>query len=449
MKRSILALASGAFILGAAEFVMMGILPQTAAAMQVSIPAAGHYISAYAIGVCVGTLILVFGRKVPPKNLIILFMIIALVGNTLSAVSFNSPMLLAARFISGLPHGAFFGTATLIAKTLADKGKEAQSVSMMVTGQTVANMLGVPAGTLLSEMLSWRLAFAILAAWALMTMVLVIAWVPFVAPIKDAGIKGQFRFLTHAGPWFILMAVFCGNSGIFCWWSYVSPWLQKVGGWDSSLVPLLMVLAGFGMVIGGIAGGRLTDLWKPGATAGLSQAIATLGLLLVFFVPGNHVTTALLTFLIGFALFFNSSPQQLLMVQAGEGGGELIAGAAVQIAFNFWQCGWFDRWWCRIDGKHHELPLHRFGRCSDRFDRGDYAGHLFASLRNAYGCYGAYARSACLTFDSQLFRLFLLCNGISHHNNNDEISRCSLYDVSHVPHLSLFRRLRCRLQFGR
>ena len=191
MKRSILALASGAFILGAAEFVMMGILPQTAAAMQVSIPAAGHYISAYAIGVCVGTLILVFGRKVPPKNLIILFMIIALVGNTLSAVSFNSPMLLAARFISGLPHGAFFGTATLIAKTLADKGKEAQSVSMMVTGQTVANMLGVPAGTLLSEMLSWRLAFAILAAWALMTMMLVIAWVPFVAPIKDAGIKGS------------------------------------------------------------------------------------------------------------------------------------------------------------------------------------------------------------------------------------------------------------------
>ena len=143
-----------------------------------------------------------------------------------------------------------------------------------------------------------------------------ITWVPFVAPIKDAGIKGQFRFLTHAGPWFILMAVFCGNSGIFCWWSYISPWLQKVGGWDSSMVPLLMVLAGFGMVLGGIAGGRLTDL-------------------LGFFVPGNLVTTAVLTFMLGFALFFNSSPQQLLMVQAGEGGGELIAGAAVQIAFNF------------------------------------------------------------------------------------------------------------------
>lgn len=238
MKRSILALASGAFILGAAEFVMMGILPQTATAMHVSIPAAGHYISAYAIGVCVGTLILVFGRKVPPKHLIILFMAIALVGNTLSAVSFCSPMLLVARFISGLPHGAFFGTATLIAKTLADKGKEAQSVSMMVMGQTVANMLGVPAGTLLAEAMSWRLAFAILAAWALMTIVVVISWVPSIDPIKDAGIKGQFRFLTHPGPWLILLAVFFGNSGIFCWWSYVSPWLQKTGGWSATMVPM-------------------------------------------------------------------------------------------------------------------------------------------------------------------------------------------------------------------
>ncbi len=335
LKRSILALASGAFILGAAEFVMMGILPQTAAAMNVSIPAAGHYISAYAIGVCFGTLILVFGRKVPPKNLIILFMIIALVGNTLSTVAVNSPMLLTARFISGLPHGAFFGTATLIAKTLADKGKEAQSVSMMVTGQTVANMLGVPAGTLLAEMLSWRVAFSLLAAWAAMTMLLTLAWVPFVPPIKDAGIKGQFRFLTHPGPWFVLLAVFCGNSGIFCWWSYISPWLQKTGGWSSSAVPLLMVLAGFGMVLGGIAGGRLTDLWKPAATAALSQSIAVVGLLLVFLIPGNRMSTAMLTFVLGFALFFNSAPQQLLMVQAGQGGGELIAGAAVQIAFNF------------------------------------------------------------------------------------------------------------------
>ena len=335
MKKSLLALASGAFILGAAEFVMMGILPQTAEAMHVDIPTAGHFISAYAIGVCIGTLILVFGRKIPPKQLIIMFMVIAFVGNALSAFSVNAPMLLAARFISGLPHGAFFGTATLIAKTVADKGKEAQAVSAMVTGQTVANMIGVPAGTLMSEFLSWRLAFIVLSVWAAMTVFLVLAWVPAIAPVKDVGLAGQFRFLRKPGPWLILGAVFTGNAGVFCWWSYVSPWLQKTGGYDSDMVPFLMMLAGFGMVVGGIVGGRLTDLWKAGATAALSHGIALCGLLLVFLLPGNHATTALLTFIIGFALFFNSSPQQLLMVQAGEGGGELIAGAAVQIAFNF------------------------------------------------------------------------------------------------------------------
>ena len=335
MKRSILALASGAFILGAAEFVMMGILPQTAEAMHVDIPTAGHFISAYAIGVCIGTLILVFGRKIPPKQLIIMFMAIAFVGNALSAFSANAPMLLAARFISGLPHGAFFGTATLIAKTVADKGKEAQAVSAMVTGQTVANMIGVPAGTLMSEFLSWRLAFIVLSAWAAMTVFLALAWVPAIAPVKDVGLAGQFRFLRKPGPWLILGAVFTGNAGVFCWWSYVSPWLQKTGGWSSSLVPMLMMLAGFGMVIGGLLGGRLTDHWRHAGAAAIGQSISCLGLLLVLITPGNQPMTAVLTFWIAIGLFFTSAPQQLLMTEAGQGGGELIAGAAVQVAFNF------------------------------------------------------------------------------------------------------------------
>ena len=335
MKRSILALASGAFVLGAAEFVMMGILPQAAAAMGVDIPTAGNYISSYAIGVCVGTLMLVFGRRVPPKKLILLFMAITLVGNLLSAVALNSPMLIVGRFISGLPHGAFFGTATLIAKTLADKGKEAQAVSMMVTGQTVANMLGVPAGTMMAEFMSWRLAFGILAAWAAMTVVLVLTWVPRVEPIRDAGLAGQFRFLKKPGPWMVLIAVFTGNAGIFCWWSYVSPWLTEVGGYASGVVPLLMMLAGFGMVVGGLVGGRICDRWRHAGTAALGQAISGVGLLFVFLVPGSPVICAILTFWIAFGLFFVSSPQQLLMAEAGKGGGELLGGATVQVAFNF------------------------------------------------------------------------------------------------------------------
>ena len=335
MKKSLIALAFGAFALGAAEFVMMGILPQTAAAMQVDIPTAGHFISSYAIGVCFGTLMLVFGRRIPPKRLILLFMVICMVGNLLSAVSLNASMLIIARFISGLPHGAFFGTATLIAKTVADKGKEAQAVSVMVTGQTLANMLGVGIGTLMAESVSWRLTFALLAAWAAATILLSLAWIPEVAAVKDVGLAGQFRFLTKPGPWVILGAVFTGNAGVFCWWSYVSPWLQKSGGWSASLVPLLMMLAGFGMVVGGLVGGRITDRWRHAGTAALGQAVSCIGLIMVFLVPGNMVTTAILTFWIAFGLFFISAPQQLLMTEAGQGGGELIAGAAVQVAFNF------------------------------------------------------------------------------------------------------------------
>ncbi|NMN01970.1 MFS transporter [Bifidobacterium panos] len=334
MKKSLLALASGAFILGAAEFVMMGILPQVADTMRVSIPFAGNYISAYAIGVCVGTLMLVFGRKIRPKRLVIVFMVIALVGNALSCFAPDSLTLIAARFISGLPHGAFFGTATLIAKTVADRGKEAQAVSLMVLGQTVANMLGVPAGTLLAEHVSWRMAFAVLAGWAVMTIALVTAWVPEVPAVEDKGLAGQFRFLTRRGPWVILAAVFVGNTGVFCWWSYVSKWLQAVGGWPSSLVPAMMALAGFGMVVGGLLGGKITDLWRAAGTASIGQMFSLIGLALVFLLPGNLVSTAILTFWIALGLFFISSPQQLLMVEAGAGGGELVAGAAVQVAFN-------------------------------------------------------------------------------------------------------------------
>ena len=149
-------------------------------------------------------------------------MAIALVGNTLSAVSFCSPMLLVAR-VHLMPSGTVFGTATLIAKTLADKGKEAQSVSMMVMGQTVANMLGVPAGTLLAEAMSWRLAFAILAAWALLSIVGGLRRCrPSIRSRTPASRGSSASSPIPAPSWFL----FFGNSGIFCWWSYVS-WLRK------------------------------------------------------------------------------------------------------------------------------------------------------------------------------------------------------------------------------
>lgn len=313
---------------------MMGVLPHAANDTMVSIPTAGHYVSAYAIGVCFGTLILVFGRKIAPRNLLVLFMVLTFVGNLVAAVSPNFAILILGRFISGLPHGAFFGTATIVAKALADKGKEAQSVAHMVTGQTVANMVGVPAGTLLGSHVSWRAAFTALAVCAVITLVLIVKWVPNIEPIKDAGLRGQFAFLKSAKPWYVIGAVLLGNSGIFCWWSYVSPWLQKVGGFEEHAVPLLMGLAGLGMVIGGLAGGKVTDKFAPGLAAAGGQLIAVVAMLAIFLDPGTMITSALLLFVCAFGMFFISAPQQVLMVQLGAGGGEMLASAMVQIAFN-------------------------------------------------------------------------------------------------------------------
>ncbi len=334
MNKSLLALATGSFALGFAEFVMMGILPATATGLRVSVPDAGDFISAYALGVCAGTLFLVFGRRVPPKRLLLGFVALVAVGNAAAACAPSAEALVAARFVSGLPHGAFFGTATIVARELADPGREGQAVSIMVLGQTVANMVGVPGGTLLAALLSWRATFLFVAVWAVGSLLLIARFVPAVRPIPDAGLAGQFRFLKKPGPWLVIGAVLLGNTGIFCWWSYVSPWLTDIGGFPADALPALLVLAGFGMVAGSLVGGRLTDRTSPGKMAAAGQAIGCAALLLIFLFSGTPATAAALMFLCAFGMFFVSSPQQLLMVKVGRGGGEMIGSACVQVAFN-------------------------------------------------------------------------------------------------------------------
>ena len=334
MKKSLLALATGSFALGFAEFVMMGILPATATGLRVSVPDAGDFISAYALGVCAGTLFLVFGRRVPPKRLLLGFVALVAVGNAAAACAPSAEALVAARFVSGLPHGAFFGIATIVARELADPGREGQAVSIMVLGQTVANMVGVPGGTLLAALLSWRATFLFVAVWAVGSLLLIARFVPAVRPIPDAGLAGQFRFLKKPGPWLVIGAVLLGNTGIFCWWSYVSPWLTDIGGFPADALPALLVLAGFGMVAGSLVGGRLTDRTSPGKMAAAGQAIGCAALLLIFLFSGTPATAAALMFLCAFGMFFVSSPQQLLMVKVGRGGGEMIGSACVQVAFN-------------------------------------------------------------------------------------------------------------------
>lgn len=333
MKKSLIALAFGTLGLGIAEFTMMGILPYVARDLNISIPVAGHFISAYALGVCAGAPMLIVARKRPLKHILLVLMALMLVGNLGAAMAPDYWLLLAARFISGLPHGAYFGVASIVAGKLADEGKSSEAVSIMIAGMTVANLFGVPLGTSLSHMLSWRVTFLLVGCWGLIVLYYIWRWVPVIEGLKDTGFKGQFRFLKTPAPWLILGATALGNGGVFCWYSYITPLLTNVSGFNAESVTALMVLAGFGMVVGNLVSGRLSDRYTPGKVGTVVQGMICILLLMIFFLSPNPWCSAILMALCTAGLFAVSSPEQVLIIRVAPGG-EMLGGACVQIAFN-------------------------------------------------------------------------------------------------------------------
>lgn len=245
MKKSLIALAFGTFGLGIAEFAMMGILGSVAESLQITITQAGHLISVYALGVCMGAPALLLVRKYPLKRILLLLAAIILTGNLFAAVAPDYRTLLIARIISGLPHGAYFGVASIVAQHLVRPGKGAQAVSMMMAGMTVSTVLGVPLGTVLSTGISWRLTFLLVALWGLVALLGICFWIPRLESLPDSGIKGQFRFLKSPAPWLIIGGTLLGEGGVYCWYSYIEPLLTQVSAFPSSSLTWLMVIAGF------------------------------------------------------------------------------------------------------------------------------------------------------------------------------------------------------------
>lgn len=334
MKKSLIALAFGTLALGMAEFSMMGILPYVASDFGISISEAGHLISAYALGVCFGAPVLILARKKPLKHLLMALVSLIVVGNLCASLAPNYWVMMIGRFISGLPHGAYFGVASIVAAKLADKGKSSEAVSIMIAGMTVANLFGVPLGTSLSHLVSWRVTFLFVGIWGLIVFYYIWRWVPAVEGLQDTGFKGQFRFLRRPAPWIILGATALGNGGVFCWYSYISPLLTQVSGFSENSITALMVLAGFGMVVGNLVSGRMSDRYTPGRVLMVSQAGICLVLVGIFFLSPNPWISAILMFLCTAGLFAVSSPEQLLIIRVAPGG-EMLGGASIQMAFNF------------------------------------------------------------------------------------------------------------------
>lgn len=334
MNKGLTALAFGTLGLGITEFVMMGILQDVAASLNVSIPDAGHLISIYALGVSVGApLITLLARTRPLKQILLCLAVVYTLASFCAALVPDYGTFIPVRFMMGFPHGAFFGVGSIVAARLVPREKSASAIAYMVSGMTIANVVGVPLGTFASHFISWRLVFVISGIWGLVILFSIWKWIPYLEPLPNTGVKGQFRFLLHLSPWLILLATMLGNGGIFCWYSYITPLMVNVTGILPQYMGIVMVVAGCFMVLGNYTGGQLSDKYAPAKVACTLQVTAAVALLLIFFFAENAAVSLLMMCICTGCLFGVSAPQQFLILRYSYGG-EMMAAASIQIAFN-------------------------------------------------------------------------------------------------------------------
>ncbi|WET01350.1 MFS transporter [Flavobacterium sp. YJ01] len=334
MKKSLIALSLGGLTIGITEFVMMGLLPDIASDMKVSIPVAGYLISSYALGVVIGApLLVIAGRNYAPKKMLLILALMLAVFNALSIIAPDYNVLFASRFLSGLPHGAFFGVGAVVASRLADKGKEAQAISTMFAGLTIANLIGVPIGTYIGHHFIWRYTFVLIAIVGLLTFLAIYLWMPNLEKGESVNMKTQLQFFKRREAWLIIGITAIGFGGLFAWISYIAPLLINVSKFAPEDVSSILILAGLGMVVGNFVGGKLADRFSPAPTTLALLMVMSLDLVLVYFFSFNQYVSLFLTFLTGAISFSVIAPIQMLMIRTAKGA-EMIASASLQGSFN-------------------------------------------------------------------------------------------------------------------
>lgn len=275
------ALGMGAFGIGISEFVVMGLLPEIARGVDVDIPTAGHVVSAYAFGVVVGApLIAATAARLPRKGLLVGLLAAFLAGTVLTAVAPGYGTLLAARFVAGLPHGAYFGVASLVAASLVPPGAKGRAVSSVMLGLSVATLAGVPAATWLGQQLGWRTAFVLVVAVAVLTLLAVLAVVPRTPGNPHATVRSELGALRRPQVWLSLGVAVVGFGGFFALYAYIAPLTTEVAGAPAAFVPVVLLAFGVGGVLGTVLGGKLADValfrslvWSMAATGVLLGAV--------------------------------------------------------------------------------------------------------------------------------------------------------------------------------
>jgi MFS transporter, DHA1 family, inner membrane transport protein len=296
---ALFALALGGFGIGTTEFATMGVLPEIAADLHASIPSAGHLISLYALGVVVGApLLAVLGARLPRKQLLLALMAAFVVGNLATALAASFRVLALARFVSGLPHGAYFGIGSVVAARLVAPQRRGQAVSMMMAGLTVANLVGVPLSTVLGQAFGWRATYVVVTVVGCLTLLALAAWLPRVAADPAVGMRTELGGLRRPQLWLAVLTGAVGFGGFFAVYSYIAPTLTEVAGYSAGSISLILALFGLGMTLGNLLGGRLAD-WSVERT--LNLGLSCLIVVLVGFTVAVHsrVPAAIGVFLLG------------------------------------------------------------------------------------------------------------------------------------------------------
>jgi len=338
MRFPLVALAVSAFAIGTTEFVVMGLLPQMARDLDVSIPSAGMLVSGYALGVVFGGPLLAMATaRLPRKAVLLVLMGVFVLGNLLCALAPNYPTLMAARVIAALAHGSFFGAGAVVAGHIAPPGKRAQAIALMFTGLTVANILGVPAGTWLGQALGWRATFWAVVALGAAALIAIARYVPVLHDLAPPRLGRELRVLREPQVLLALGMTVFGFGGVFAVFTYIVPILTDEAGVASHSVGAVLVLFGLGATLGTLLGGRLAD-WK--LMRALMIALSALCVFFLLFAATMHLKPFAIAgvFLIGFIGFIGGPGLQARSVQQAKDA-PLLASTLNQSAFNLGNAG--------------------------------------------------------------------------------------------------------------
>lgn len=335
MPLAVYALTIGAFGIGVTEFVIMGLLLQVSADLNVSIPDAGLLISGYALGVFVGAPVLtILTRSLPRKTVLIALMAIFTIGNLACALAPTYGTLMAARVVTALAHGTFFGVGSIVATNLVAPDRRASAISIMFTGLTIATLLGVPFGAWLGLHYGWRATFWAVTGIGLVAMAVLAFLVPRdrVRPVL-APLAEELAVLRRPLVLIGLAMTVLGFGGVFAVFSYIQPILTEISGFSREAVSPILLIFGGGLILGNLAGGKLADRRLLATLFGTLAALALI-MLATSLVLESQVLAVAFVGLLGAAAFATVAPLQLRLMEAAGGAGQTLASSLNIAAFN-------------------------------------------------------------------------------------------------------------------